>query len=349
MCAVGAIARSALQIIGFLVGMVAPAWGAGIPLDETRGVFTLAPVLEAAAPAIVSVVASGVVRSSVRAVGLPKRGQSEGSGVIVDAAKGHILTSHHVVNGATSVAVTLHDGRALEAKVIGGDVATDIAVLRISPADLTAVPLGDPSTLRVGDFVIAIGNPFGLGQSVTSGIVSALGRGGLNAERHEEFIQTDASINPGNSGGALIDTQGRLVGINAAIYGPPNGAMAMGISFAVPIDVARAVMDQLVAYGDIKRGRLGVSAADLAPAQFARFGKVGALIKGVEPGSTAERAGLSVNDVVLAVNGAQIRNARELNNRVSLIRPGGKAVRLSVVRDGRAYTVDVPVTEAQPL
>jgi serine protease DegQ len=327
------------------VGMVGPAWGAGIPLDETRGVYTLAPVLEATAPAIVSVVATGVVRNSVRTVATAKRGQSEGSGVIVDAAKGYILTSNHVVNGATSVVVMLHDGRALEAKLIGGDVATDIAVLRISPVELTAVPLGDPASLRVGDFVIAIGNPFGLGQSVTSGIISALGRGGLNADRHEDFIQTDASINPGNSGGALIDTAGRLIGINAAIYGPPNGALAIGISFSVPIDIARAVMDQLITYGDIKRGRLGVAAADLTPTQAARFGRVGALIKTVEFGSTADRAGLAVNDVVLAVNGTQVRNARDLNNRVSLTR-AGQAVRLSVLRDGKSYTVDVPVTEA---
>ncbi|MBM3506530.1 MAG: PDZ domain-containing protein [Alphaproteobacteria bacterium] len=344
----GLSVRSALRDCVVLLLLVSPAWAAGIPMDEARGVFTLAPVPESTAPAIVSVVATGANRAQARTVGLQARRPAEGSGVIVDAVKGFILTSNHVVAGASSIVVMLHDGRALDAKFIGGDAGTDIAVLKVSPVDLVAVPMGDAAALKVGDFVLALGNPYGLGQSVSSGIISGLGRGGINADRNEDFIQTDAAINPGNSGGALIDTRGRLVGINAAIYGPSNGGNALGIGFAVPIDIARSVMDQIVAYGDIKRGRLGASMADIAPAQYARLGRSGAIVNRIDKGSPAERSGLAINDVVLGFNGMSVRNARDLNNKVALTRAGA-SVRLSILRDGNPLTVDVAVGEAQPL
>lgn len=318
----------------------------GLPFDETRGVFTLAAVLEARAPGVVNIVASGTAKAQPRTVGTqPRRGTSEGSGVIVDAAKGYVMTNHHVVAGANSINVTTTDGRTFEARFIGSDPDTDIAVLRIAPQDLVAVPFGDVQTLRVGDFVLAIGNPYGLGQSVTTGIISALGRGGFEAEGFEDYIQTDASINPGNSGGALIDTQGRLIGINAAIYGPPGGGTANGIGFAVPVDIARAVMNQLVQYGDIKKGRLGANLADLSPAQVTRIGATGAQVRNVDGASPAERGGLIANDVVLSLDGRTVRNARDLMNKVALTRAGSN-VQLTVLRAGTTLTMTIGLEEA---
>src|SRR5690348_9245938 len=199
-----------------------------------------------------------------RFFGLPEQSRpqiSAGSGVIVDAHNGFVLTNHHVVKDAEQIAVTLKDGRRLQGKLVGSDAATDIALLKVEGDNLKALPLGDSDALRVGDFVVAIGNPFGLGQTVTSGIVSALGRSGLDIEGYEDFIQTDASINPGNSGGALINLKGELIGINTAIIGP-SGAN-VGIGFAVPSVMVKAVVDQIARYGEVRRGRLGASSEDI--------------------------------------------------------------------------------------
>lgn len=272
--------------------------------------------------------------------------EAVGSGVIIDAERGYVLTNSHVVDNAIKIEITTKDNRKLQARLIGRDPQTDIALLQIPAENLTAVPIGDSSRLQVGDFVLAIGNPFGLGQTVTSGIVSALGRTGLGIEGYEDFIQTDASINPGNSGGALVDLQGQLIGINTAILAP-NGAN-IGIGFAVPINIAREVMDQLTRYGQVRHGRIGVAIQDLTP-ELARALYTthadGALIAAVEPGSTAQSAGLRSRDLIIAVNGRPIHNADELKNRVGLSQIG-EELQLTVDRSGAERTVNVRIEQA---
>jgi len=250
---------------------------AGIPPVTVDGkVPTLAPLLEQVTPAVVNIAVlsrspeqdNPMLRDPFfrRFFGLPETAKpqiSAGSGVIVDARGGYVLTNHHVVKDAEQIAVTLKDGRRLQGKLVGSDAATDIALLKVEGDNLNALTLGDSDALRVGDYVMAIGNPFGLGQTVTSGIVSALGRTGLNIEGYEDFIQTDASINPGNSGGALVNLRGELIGVNTAIIGP-SGA-SVGIGFAIPSNMARAVMTQLVKFGEVKRGRIGLTTQDLTP------------------------------------------------------------------------------------
>ena len=247
--------------------------------------------------------------------------------------------------------MTLADQRQFEATLIGTDTETDIAVLQIQAADLTAVPLDEKGDLKVGDFVIAVGNPFGLGQTVTSGIISALGRGGLDIEGYEDFIQTDASINPGNSGGALIDLNGRLIGVNTAIIGPSGGNV--GIGFAVPVTMARAVMEQLIEFGEVRRGRVGIEVADLSPPLAKELGiqrNAGSVVMAVEPGSTAEKAGLKRVDVITRVNGQDTRDTRIVRNRLGLIR-AGEQVELTYVRGDRTQTVKaelMPAEDPQP-
>ncbi len=317
---------------------------AGAPIPEVGGapLQSIAPVVSRVTPGVVGISVRGRVREdnplaqdplfrrffNMQQQPVERETQATGSGVIVDAAKGYVLTNSHVVENATSIEVTTKDNRRLKARLIGRDPETDIAVLQIPGGDLSAVPMGDSDRLQVGDFVLAVGNPFGLGQTVTSGIISALGRS-LGIEGYEDFIQTDASINPGNSGGPLVDLQGRVVGINTAILAPSGGNI--GIGFAVPISMARQVMDQLIAYGEIKRGRIGVAIQDLTPE--------------VEPGSPAERAGLRTNDLVVAVNGAPMHNGTELRNRVGLSRIGDE-VELTVDRGGSERTVSVRVEQA---
>ncbi len=260
--------------------------------------------------------------------------QSLGSGVIVDAARGLVLTNNHVIERADEVTVTLHDGRTVNAEVVGRDPDTDVAVIRIPAQGLTALTLADSDALRVGDFVVAIGNPFGLGQTVTSGIVSALGRSGLRGLGFQNFIQTDASINPGNSGGALVNLRGELVGVNSAIYSPSGGNV--GIGFAIPSNLARNVMNQLIAYGEVKRGSLGVQVQDLDARLARALGQEegrGAVVTQVVPDSPADKAGLQVGDVLVKIDDKTIHSADELTNAEGLL-PIGKELDVVVFRSG---------------
>jgi Do/DeqQ family serine protease len=350
--------------IALTTGIVSPVLaGAPIPLADGAPVQTLAPVVSRITPGVVGISVRGRVREdnpllqdpmvrrffNLQQQPVEHETQATGSGVIVDAAQGYVMTNAHVVENASNIEVTTKDNRRLTAKLIGRDSDTDIAVLQIPSGSLTAVPIGDSDRLQVGDFVLAIGNPFGLGQTVTSGIISALGRSGLGIEGpegYEDFIQTDASINPGNSGGPLVDLQGRVVGINTAILAPGGGNI--GIGFAVPINMARQVMDQLVNYGEIKRGRIGVAIQDLTPDLAQALGTrhtQGAVIARVEPGSPAERAGLRTNDLVVAINGAPMRSGTELRNRVGLSRIGDE-VELTVERGGAERNVTVRIEKA---
>jgi Do/DeqQ family serine protease len=273
----------------------------------------------------------------------PRMQTGAGSGVIVDADLGYILTNHHVVASADRVMVRLSDKREFDAEIIGSDEGTDIALLRIDATNLTALELGDSDSLEVGDFVLAIGNPFGLGQTVTSGIVSALGRSGLNVEGYEDFIQTDASINPGNSGGALIDLNGQLIGINSAIIAPAGGNV--GIGFAVPTNMANEVVNQLLEFGEVRRGRLGIRIGDLEPALADAMGldiDAGAVIGEVEPNSPAERAGLQPGDVIVEVDGTPIDGGLTLRNKIGLMRLGTTAD-IVVVRDGSRETLEATI------
>ncbi len=265
--------------------------------------------------------------------------QSLGSGVIVDAAKGLILTNHHVVGKADKITVTLVDGRSFDADLIGSDAPTDVAVIRIEASGLVDVPRGDTDALRVGDFVVAIGNPFGLGQTVTSGIVSALGRNSLGIHGYEDYIQTDAPINPGNSGGALVNYDGELIGINTAIIGPSGGNV--GIGFAIPVDMAVKVMRHLVEHGQVRRGQLGVVLEDLSPdlkdALDLSINR-GAVVTQVVNDSPADEAGLEPGDVILSVDGRAASSAAAVRNAIGLT-SAGETIELEVLRDGRARIV----------
>jgi Do/DeqQ family serine protease len=339
--------------------VVAPS--AGALVDPERGVLTMAPLLARVTPGVVNI----AVRSRVQVEANPlfddpffrrffelpdmpreRDVLSAGSGVIVDAARGYVLTNHHVIADAQEIRVTLKDRRTNPARLIGDDPETDIALLEIDAPGLSAVALGDSDRLEVGDLVIAIGNPFGLGQTVTSGIVSALGRAGLGIEGYEDFIQTDASINPGNSGGALVNSNGELVGINTAILGPAGGNI--GIGFAVPVNMARAVMTQLVAHGEVRRGQLGVVVQDLTPDLAAAMDldlRGGAVVTRVEPRSPAERAGLRPGDVIVEVNGLPIDAAADLRNMVGLM-PLGTQLDIVLYRNGSRHALGARVEEA---
>ncbi len=338
---------------------------AAAPIPEVAGaaVPSLAPMLARITPGVVNIAVQGRVKEQNpllqdpffrRFFDLPQRQQTQeretqatGSGVIVDAAHGYVLTNGHVVENATRIDVTTKDNRRLPARLIGRDADTDVAVLQVAADKLTEVPMGDSDRLQVGDFVLAIGNPFGLGQTVTSGIVSALGRSGLGIEGYEDFIQTDASINPGNSGGPLVNLQGQCVGINTAILAPGGGNI--GIGFAVPINMARRVMEQLVRYGEVKRGRIGVAIQDMTPdlAQGLQTEHtVGAVIARVDPGSPAARAGLHTGDLVVAINGLPVRSGTQLRNVIGLTRIG-EEVALTVDRRGAERTLSVRVDPAR--
>jgi serine protease Do/serine protease DegQ len=331
-------------VLAFIATGAAAQIPSGAPLRD--GLPTFAPILEKVTPAVVNIAVlqrspeeqNPLMRDPFfrRFFGGP--GQSEpqiaaGSGVIVDAKNGYVMTNAHVVKDAREVLVTLKDNRRLPAKLVGADPGTDIAVVRVDPKNLVDVRFGDSDALQVGDFVIAIGNPFGLGQTATSGIVSALGRSGLSMEGYEHFIQTDASINPGNSGGALVNLRGELVGINTAIIGPAGGNV--GIGFAVPVVMARAVMEQLVKFGEVKRGRLGISMTDVV-------GGEGATVADVQADSPAAKAGLRKADVVTGLNGRPVRGAAELRARLGVV-PVGDTVELQVQRGAEKRTIKAQI------
>lgn len=274
-----------------------------------------------------------------------RKTQSLGSGVIVDAKKGYILTNNHVIDKADIITVSLRNGETYQATLIGTDPDTDVAVIQIKAKNLTAIPLGNSEKINVGDFAVAIGNPFGLGQTVTSGIISAMERSGLGIEGYENFIQTDASINPGNSGGALVDLNGKLIGINTAIFSKSGGNI--GIGFAIPINMANDIMQQLVTSGEVKRGRLGAQAQDLTPQLAKAFDipfRRGAVISHVEKGSPADRAGLKPGDIVTEINDKAVRNADTLRNNMGLLRIG-QTVTMKILRDNKTLNLTAKVAE----
>jgi serine protease DegQ len=337
----------------------APATVAALPPSAGgQPLPSLAPMLARVTPAVVSVHTKQRVRVSPFADPFFRRmypeltqeriNESLGSGVIVDAANGFVLTNHHVVEGADEVSVTLSDGRTLEAAFIGSDPDTDIAVMKIPAQALSAVPLADSGSLRVGDFVVAVGNPFGIGQTVTSGIVSAVGRSGLRGLGFQNFIQTDASINPGNSGGALVDLEGRLVGINTASFNPRGSAAGnIGLGFAIPANLVRDVMDQLVATGEVRRGTLGLESQALDARLMQAVGvddPRGAVVTRVYAGGAAAAAGVEVGDVITAANGQRIDSPGALRNFEGL-HGVGRPVALDVVRDGRTRQLTATLRE----
>lgn len=343
--------------IGLTLASV-PAVNAALPVAvQGQELPSLAPMLEKVLPAVVSVHVEGTQVQNQRlpeefkfffGPNFPTEKQDSrpfeglGSGVIIDAAKGYVLTNNHVINNADKIQVQLNDGREYDAKLIGRDEQSDIALLQINDAkNLTAVKIADSDALRVGDFAIAVGNPFGLGQTATSGIISALGRSGLNLEGLENFIQTDASINRGNSGGALVNLQGELIGINTAILAPGGGNI--GIGFAIPSNMAQNLSQQLIEFGEVKRGLLGIKGSEMN-ADIAKAFKIdaqrGAFVSEVMPNSAASKAGLKAGDVLVSVDGKPISSFAELRAKVGTTGPG-KTVKIGLLREGKPLEVAV--------
>lgn len=325
---------------------------------------TLAPMLEKVNPAVVNIATYSTQQQAYNPLmndpffryffnapqqpqGPQKRQQSAGSGVIIDAGKGLVVTNHHVIKNADDIQVALVDGRQFKARLIGSDPDLDIALLEINAPSLAEIPLANSDALRVGDFVVAIGNPFGLGQTVTTGIVSALGRSGLGIEGYENFIQTDASINPGNSGGALVNLKGELIGINTAILAPSGGNV--GIGFAIPINMANASIKQIREYGEVRRGSIGVGIQDITPDLQRAFGlengQQGVLITQVYPGSPADKAGLENGDIIIAVEGRNTTNVGQVRSAIGVVERGEK-VALTLLRNGKQRQLKVTVGDA---
>jgi serine protease DegQ len=349
-----ALLVAGLVLAALTLARPTPTAAALPPMIDNQPLPTLAPMIERVVPAVVNINSKTHVRVNNPLLNDPvlrqffglqnapreRIEQSLGSGVIIDAAKGFVLTNNHVIQGADDISVTLHDGRNLKAKLRGSDPDTDVAVIQIPAENLSALPLADSSKLRVGDFVVAIGEPFGLGQTVTSGIVSALNRTGLSGLGYQNFIQTDASINPGNSGGALVNLRGELVGINSAIYSPSGGNV--GIGFAIPSNLAADVMRQLIATGSVRHGTLGIDVqtvdAAIAREFSLREGQQGAIVTAVRAGSPAATAGLQQGDVIVAVNERAIQNQNDLYNAEG-IASVGSTLEMKVLRDGKPLGV----------
>ncbi|WP_432699674.1 serine endoprotease DegQ [Kluyvera cryocrescens] len=356
---------SALALsIGLSLAVPAPVL-ASLPtqVPGQGAVPSLAPMLEKVLPAVVSVQVEGTAPVNQQvpdelkkffgddggsALNQPtQQFEGLGSGVIIDAIKGYVLTNNHVISDAQKISVQLNDGREFDAKLIGSDDQSDIALLQIQKAShLTQIAIADSDKLRVGDFAVAVGNPFGLGQTVTSGIVSALGRSGLNLEGLENFIQTDAAINRGNSGGALLNLNGELIGINTAILAPGGGSV--GIGFAIPSNMAQTLAQQLIQFGEIKRGLLGIRGmemtADIAKA-FNLNVQRGAFVSEVLPGSGSAKAGIKSGDVITSLNGKPLNSFAELRSRIATTEPGSK-VKLGLLRDGKPMDVEVTLDKS---
>jgi Do/DeqQ family serine protease len=350
------VATGMIIAIAVLAALRATAWQPAFKEGETP---TLAPLLQRVTPAVVNIAVEGTAAEAANplledpflrrffegpeAPALPPSSprQSIGSGVIIDGNERLVVTNHHVVQGAASIIVTLSDRREYDATLVGSDAGTDIALLRVMADDtpLAEIPMGDSNAVAVGDYVVAIGNPFGLGQTATAGIVSAMGRSGVNIESFEDFIQTDASINPGNSGGALVDINGRLLGVNTAILSGSGGNI--GIGFAIPSNMVREVVEQLLKHGDVQRGRIGVAIQDVTPG-LAKALELktdrGALVTQVEPGSPADEAGIQAGDVVVAIDNQSIDSSADVRNTVGLVR-AGETVAVTTLRNGDRRTV----------
>jgi serine protease Do/serine protease DegQ len=359
--------RADLALAAILAtAVIAPPAPAAMPaMVGDTPVPSLSPIVKKVSPAVVNIATRGTIRDRGPQNPLlddpffrrffdvpPDSGprerpfQSAGSGVIFDAKAGYIVTNAHVVENASEITVTLQDGRDLKAEVVGSDEPSDVAVLKVkSDSTLVQIGLGDSAKVEVGDFVLAIGNPFGLQHTVTSGIISGLSRSGINPDGYEDFIQTDASINPGNSGGALVNLRGELIGINTAILSRSGGNI--GIGFAIPVNMAHSVMEQLIKYGSVKRGQLGVSMYTVTPDIAHSLGlpnALGALVSQVVDGSPAEKAGIHTGDVITSVNGQPVKSNSELRNSIGLMRVGDK-VEIGLLRDGKPVKVTAIIAD----
>jgi serine protease DegQ len=361
---IGAVALGVL----LAVGSVAAA-NASVPLpviQQASGMPSLAPVLKKITPAVVSIAvksraadgagqqarkareAKSEIRADLRSAAADPQTRAAGSGVIIDARQGLIVTNHHVIDRAEEIAVQLADGRELAGKLIGSDPDTDIAAIRVAPDGLTSIPAGNSDQVEVGDFVLTIGNPFLIGQTVTSGIVSGLNRTNVGLEQVEDFIQTDAAIYPGNSGGALVNLRGELIGISTAFVGASNANAGMG--FAIPINMVRLVIDRMVETGDVHRGRLGIMFEDSTPALMREFKfavpPAAPVITKVDPGSVADLAGLKAGDVVTEVGGTPVRDMFRLRSRLGLLFVGDTA-EITVMRGGKPAVIRLTIADPQ--
>lgn len=351
------------NLLIFVLSLISSFAQAALPGSVDGKVLpSLAPMLERVTPAVVNIATEGRVQVRLNPLfsdpffrrffnvpdqPLERKTQSLGSGVIVNAERGLVLTNNHVIANAVQITVTLRDGRQLEAELIGTDPKTDVAVIKIPAEDLIDIKPADSDALRVGDFVAAIGNPFGIGQTVSSGIVGGLNRSGLGIEEYENFIQTDAAINPGNSGGALVDLRGELVGINTAIFSQGGGNI--GIGFAIPINLAMQIMEQLLENGQVQRGFLGISTQDLTPALIEAFGlkqNYGAVITNVVEDSSAGKAGLQPGDILIKINDRDVKNASDVRNRFGLLSVGDQVV-FDILRGGKSKKITTTVTAAK--
>ena len=352
------MAKLGAYLLGFLFTLEVAATGFPQGVGG-QALPSLAPMLEMTMPSVVNIATSGTVieRSplfkdpffkhffNAPQMQRERRRTGLGSGVILDAKQGYIVTNHHVIEQADDIVVTLSDSRKFNARIIGVDPRADLAVIQIKAEQLTAIPLADSSQLRVGDFVVAIGNPFGLGQTVTSGIVSALGRSGLGIEDYEDFIQTDASINPGNSGGALVNLRGELIVINTAIVGPNGGSV--GIGFAIPMNMAREITAQLIEFGEVKRGYIGFRVQNIShelAQAFSLKNHSGVVVTQVAKDSPAKKAGLRMGDVITAVNGISVKDATDVRNLIGVSRVGQK-LQMDLLRNNKTLRIYAEIVE----